>query len=107
MRPWTRRECARLLSEAEELARPTRTTRIARRRVSSPNWSANFARKLERADEDDGGAFRVESVVFAHRYISGTPLRDGYHFAQTQINDFGRPYGEGWNNVNGFSTYAT
>src|SRR5258708_10762974 len=35
------------------------------------------------------------------------PINDGYHFAQTQINDFGRPYGEGWNTVNGFSSYAT
>src|SRR5260370_25966848 len=35
------------------------------------------------------------------------PLNDGYHFAQTQINDFGRPYGQGWNSVTGFSTYAT
>ena len=35
------------------------------------------------------------------------PIRDGYHFAQTQINDFGRPYGKGWNTVNGFSTYST
>jgi hypothetical protein len=35
------------------------------------------------------------------------PLTDGYTFAQTQFNDFGRPYGEGWSTVNGFSTYAT
>jgi len=35
------------------------------------------------------------------------PLTDGYTFAQTQINDFGRPYGEGWSTVNGFSVYAT
>jgi hypothetical protein len=35
------------------------------------------------------------------------PLTDGYTFAQTQINDFGRPYGEGWGTVNGFSAYST
>ena len=29
------------------------------------------------------------------------------HFGQTQINDFGRPYGQGWNTVNGFSSYST
>ena len=34
-------------------------------------------------------------------------MNDGYHFAQTQINDFGRPFGEGWSTVNGFSSYAT
>ena len=52
------------------------------------------------------GTFRVESLYTRTEYISGTPLRDGYHFAQTQINDFGRPYGEGWNTATGFSVYA-
>jgi hypothetical protein len=40
-------------------------------------------------------------------HISGMPLNDGYHFAETQINDFGRPFGEGWNTSTGFSFYAT
>src|SRR5260370_2492481 len=35
------------------------------------------------------------------------PLTDGFNFAQTEINDLGRPYGEGWSTVNGFSAYAT
>src|SRR6185312_7323787 len=38
--------------------------------------------------------------------ISGTPLRDGYHFGQTIINDYGRPYGEGFNNVSGVTAHA-
>jgi hypothetical protein len=49
----------------------------------------------------------MESIYSRTEYISGTPLTDGYTFAQTQINDFGRPYGEGWSTVSGFSAYAT
>jgi hypothetical protein len=49
----------------------------------------------------------VESVYSRTENISGMPLHDGYHFAQTQINDFGRPYGEGWNTITGFSSYST
>ncbi len=106
MRPWTRRECARLVSEAED--------RLADMDVDNSNQEA-LVNELEREfrpeiDSSDGGenaTFRVESLYSRTEYISGTPLRDGYHFAQTQINDFGRPYGKGWNTVTGFSTYAT
>jgi Capsule assembly protein Wzi len=38
--------------------------------------------------------------------ISGPPLHDGYHFGQTIINDYGRPYGEGFNNITGASAHA-
>jgi len=61
--------------------------------------------------EDDGtlasGAVRLESLYSRTEHISGAPLTDGYTFGQTQINDFGRPYGQGWSTVNGFSAYAT
>jgi hypothetical protein len=39
--------------------------------------------------------------------IDGKPLNDSYHFGQTIINDYGRPYQEGFNTVDGFSGYAT
>ncbi len=105
MRPWTRRECARLLSEAEN--HPSYE--------AHGNEAAEIVAALdrefrpEREGADDGGerAFRVESVYSRTGYVSGIPIRDGYHFAQTQINDFGRPYGEGWNNITGFSMSAT
>jgi hypothetical protein len=35
--------------------------------------------------------------------IAGTPLDDGYHFGQTLIDDYGRPYGQGSNLVSGAS----
>ena len=44
-------------------------------------------------------AAQVESIYTRIEGISGKPLRDGYHFGQTNTNDFGRPYGEGLNAI--------
>ncbi|WP_369294449.1 capsule assembly Wzi family protein, partial [Klebsiella pneumoniae] len=41
------------------------------------------------------------------RAISGTPLRDSFHLGQTIVNDYGRPYANGFNNYSGASGYAT
>jgi membrane-associated phospholipid phosphatase len=107
LRPWTRRECMRQLNEAEENLGNIGADNAA---------GSGLVEALERefhpeseatGDGTDGEAFRVESVYSRTQYISGTPLTDGYNFAQTQISDFGRPFSEGWNTVNGFSAYAT
>jgi hypothetical protein len=102
-RPWTRRECARLVSEAEEHADDENSD--ARRLITE--LEREFRPEIEPSDDIRGGAFRLESLYSRTEYISGTPISDGYHFAQTQINDFGRPYGKGWNAVNGLSAYST
>jgi hypothetical protein len=49
----------------------------------------------------------IESVYSVGRAISGTPLRDSYHLGSTIINDYGRPYENGFNNYTGASGYAT
>src|SRR5712664_1167343 len=104
MRPWTRSECARLVSDAADLV------------VDGDRGQAEESRLIEALQrefraENDGtlasGAVRLESLYSRTEHISGPPLTDGYTFGQTQINDFGRPYGEGWGTVNGFSAYAT
>jgi hypothetical protein len=38
--------------------------------------------------------------------IAGPPLRDSFHFAQTISDDFGRPYGEGFNSISGTQVHA-
>jgi len=53
------------------------------------------------------GNSRVESVYSVARAISGTPLRDSFHLGSTIINDYGRPYENGFNNYSGASGYAT
>ena len=107
MRPWTRRECMRQLSEAEEKGADE---------AGSNSEASKLIEALERefhseaealGDGTDGAGFRLESLYSRTEHISGAPLTDGYTFAQTQYNDFGRPYGEGWSTVNGFSAYAT
>ncbi len=105
-RPWTRRECARLVSESGELAAGTDDDNSLAQNLIT-ELEREFRPELQPTDESDGGAFRLESLYSRTEYISGLPIRDGYHFAQTEINDFGRPYGKGWNTVNGFSTYST
>ena len=49
----------------------------------------------------------LESLYERAMPIAGTPLRDSYHVGQTIINDYGRPYEEGFNNYAGFSARAT
>jgi len=106
MRPWTRRECARLLSEAED-----KVGNIEGENTEAPKLVSLLERELLPATDGPAGAdntaFRVESIYTRTEHISGMPLTDGYDFGQTQINDFGRPYGEGWNTASGFSSYAT
>jgi hypothetical protein len=53
------------------------------------------------------GTTRVESVYSAERGISGTPLRDSFHLGSTIVNDYGRPYQNGFNDYSGASGYAS
>ncbi len=106
MRPWTRMECARLLDEADE---GMRYDSGEEGREPQKIYSA-LARELK--DETarlDGAAnlgANLDSVYTRSTRISGMPLQDGYHFGQTIINDYGRTYGEGFNNVTGFTSHA-
>lgn len=105
MRPWTRLECARLLQESNDL-------------IAGDEDRAPEAVKLQRALGEelgretillDGGrnyGAGLDSVYTRFTDISGHALNDGYHFGQTVINDFGRPYGEGANSVSGFTSHA-
>ena len=104
MRPWTRSECARLVNDAADQVSDVDSGNGEQSRLIE-------ALQHEFVAENDGtmasGALRLESLYSRTEHISGAPLTDGYTFGQTQINDFGRPYGEGWSAVNGFSAYAT
>ncbi|HEY2546802.1 MAG TPA: hypothetical protein VGI46_12105 [Candidatus Acidoferrum sp.] len=46
---------------------------------------------------------RPESIYTNFTGISGTPLNDSCHFGQTTINNYDRPYHEGFNTNDGFS----
>jgi len=106
MRPWTRNECARLVNEsADEL--PDLQTGNSEASGLIEALQREFRSDIEGTSGNGEGAFRLESLYSRTEHISGRPIFNSYNFALTQINDFGRPYGEGWSTVNGFSAYAT
>ncbi len=113
MRPWTRMECARLLDEAQEKMRGDDSAEAGLGDTTAAQAERIYAElQTEFKDESgrlDGGANRevgLDSIYARSIGISGTPLRDGYHFAQTLINDYGRPYAAGVNQVAGVSGSA-
>ena len=104
MRPWTRLECARLLGEAGEHVNEGVGGGEAENLYNL--LETEFRRELESSGGDHPRA-QVESVYARVTNISGQPLTDGNHFGQTLINDFGRPYQEGFNSVEGVSIWSS
>jgi membrane-associated phospholipid phosphatase len=107
-RPWTRMECARLISDAGE--------KVTEDPASSPEASRilqdlndEFANELDLLGGGTNRNARVESVYTRVTGISGKPLSDGakYDYGQTIVNDYGRPYEEGTNVIAGGSGWAT
>src|SRR6266404_2800844 len=103
VRPWTRSECARILSEAADRVGegPAEAQRIYQL------LETEFKEDLEGASTAAPFRARLESVYIRFAEISGEPLTNGYYFGQTLINDFGRPYERGINSVTGFSAWTT
>jgi Capsule assembly protein Wzi/PAP2 superfamily len=98
LRPWTRKECSRLVEEISgevDESNPDEAWRI---------YSAlarEFASEVKGEETDYIG---LDSVYARVTSISGPPLTDGYHFGQTIVNDYGRPYQRGTNALGGFSS---
>jgi hypothetical protein len=105
MRPWTRMECARLLREAGNELQNRNTDDGEAHKISAA-LKVEFSDEWARLDGAANTGVRIDSVYTRFMGISGTPLDDGLHFGQTIINDYGRPYGEGFNNVTGLTSYA-
>ncbi|MHB8486143.1 MAG: capsule assembly Wzi family protein [Candidatus Acidiferrales bacterium] len=106
MRPWTRMECARLVEEAgDNLEDNESAPKLADNLYSS--LEREFAQEINLLGGGDNARVRLESVYTRVTGISGQPLTDGFNFGQTIINDNGRPYEEGFNNVSGFSGWAS
>lgn len=108
IRPWTRLECARLLAEAREHGANTEApTTPAEVQELYGSLSAEFGYEFELTSGERNLNAQEESVYSRFLGISGSPLTDNYHFGQTLLNDYGRPYEEGFNAVDGASGYAT
>jgi Capsule assembly protein Wzi/PAP2 superfamily len=104
LRPWTRRECARLLEEAVD--RDVETDRPV---AEADELIGVLQKEFAPEGLNDGWNVHVNvgSVYARYTNISGEPLRDGYDFGQTIINDYGRPYAEGSNEIAGATTWAS
>jgi len=128
IRPWTRMECARLLEEAGEGMRyqrdgvqdearfqvasgqagkkPTGNDAVGEAATIMAALQAEFSEETRRLNGAANLGLGLDSTYTRFTGISGTPLRDGYHFAQTIVNDYGRPYAEGFNDITGFTSSA-
>ena len=96
MRPWTRTQFARFLERAREMPHDTEAAKL------QSTMEQEFAPELNSEPE----RLVPESVYTRSTQIAGTPLRDSYHFGQTLADDYGRPYGQGFNNIEGASGYG-
>jgi hypothetical protein len=108
MRPWTRASVSHMLEQAGariDDADPGPATDEAQNIYDAINRELN--------PESIGpcrtfqGKSRIESVYSVARAITGTPLDDSFHLGQTIINDYGRPYENGFNNYSGASGYVS
>ena len=102
MRPWTRSSINRMIEDV-----------AARLEDADPGPETDQAQELYEAIAHElrfdmagpclnlKGNSRIESVYTVARGISGTPLRDSYHLGASIINDYGRPYANGFNNYTG------
>ncbi|HEY6339367.1 MAG TPA: capsule assembly Wzi family protein [Candidatus Sulfotelmatobacter sp.] len=104
MRPWTRLECARLLGEASE--RQPEVDGPAEVQELYASLSNEFESEIQTSEDGQNVHAQLESVYQRSLGISGTPLTDGYHFGQTVLNDYGRPFQAGFNTIAGTSGWA-
>ncbi|MHB1796508.1 MAG: capsule assembly Wzi family protein [Acidobacteriaceae bacterium] len=110
MRPWTRSSVVRMLEQTSAEISNAEMYGDATADQAQGIYSA-LVRELHADPENEclsslGGA-RIESAYSTARAISGTSLRDSYHLGSTIVNDYGRPYENGFNNYSGVSGYAS
>src|ERR1700687_3998914 len=76
-RPWTRRECARMLNDAEEKLTDTAEVDSEAQKLILA-LEKEFNSENEGQVEGEGEAFRVESVYLRTEHISSVPLTEGF-----------------------------
>ena len=103
LRPWTRSECLRQIREAKS---------ILKRKNESPSEVVTEATRLidalqaELEEDSANSGVEISSLYARNGTIAGEALNDSYHFGQTWNNDYGRPFGRGWNSYEGFTARA-
>ena len=105
LRPWTRVECARMVGEAADSHPDGGDSPEAEKFYDA--LSREFAYENELMGGEKNLHAQLESVYARFASISGPPLTDNYHFGQTIVNDFGRPFERGFNSVDGLSAWTS
>jgi hypothetical protein len=105
IRPWTRTTVAQMVAEAEYEVADVSLLPPQQASLFSA-LKSEFSQELGLVEGGVNESIRVESLYTRINPIAGTPLNDSYHFGQTIINDFGRPYQQGFNAVSGFTSRA-
>ncbi len=106
IRPWARSEGARLVLEARERATEDELASNPVIQTTLAELQREFAFELGTLEGQRNVGAQLESAYFRTTPIAGRPLRDSFNFAQTLYDDYGRPYGQGFNAIAGFSTRA-
>jgi Capsule assembly protein Wzi len=100
MRPWTRNSCLQILQETypklQDAPQDTEAWNIFQ--ALAVEFGADAGQTTARAE--------VADVYTRNMYIKGRPINDSFHFGQTLINDYGRPYQQGFNAIDGFTARA-
>ncbi len=107
MRPWTRRSLLHMLELSapaiqdggDEQAQQIYAKLTAYLSDEVPGPAGTLSTAMTR-----GAVYGVQNVYTRLMGISGLTLRDSYHLGQTIVNDYGRPYQPGFNNLTGFSS---
>ena len=110
LRPWTRASVMHMLEEAGNLIEDSEAegdpgADQAREIYDALNRELHY--DMEGPCGPHQGGARIESVYTLARAISGTPLHDSFHLGSTIVNDYGRPFENGFNSYSGMSAYAT
>lgn len=106
IRPWTRMACAQMLEEAQQkIADEDDPDGVAAHIYR--DLAKEFSAEGARLDGARNLGANIDSIYARVTNISGPPLRDGYHFGQTIVNDYGRPFGAGTSSIAGVSGWAT
>jgi len=104
-KPWTRLETTNLVNEAKGNLEVDESAPAGIAALEL-QLEREFAYELGLLDGKSNETAKVESVYTRVVSISGPPLNDSYHFGQTIINNFGRPFEQGFNTYDGFSGYG-
>jgi hypothetical protein len=110
MRPWTRASLSHMLEDIDAQIEDANTYGVSTAGEAQDIYAAlihflHYDAGMQCLTHQSNS--HIESVYSVARGISGTPLRDSFHLGSTIINDYGRPYENGFNNYSGASGYAT